>query len=439
MKNALIIASHYPPNPTGGVMRIAKLVKYLPSFGWNSIVLTSSIRSDSDELLKDVQKAVAVYRLPSYDVRGVYHHLMRMVSRVSGGWRTPIPTAAKQETAVPASPGPSFAARFFVPDHIAGWIPLAALCGIFAVIKHRVKVVYSTSPLPSSNLVAYLVSRVCRVPWVLDMRDPWTTNPIAAQRGFALLSKLEHFLEKTALQAADHVVVISEQFLPPLLQSFPSLDPAKFSVIPNGYDPEDFEQIEPVQFDRFTILHAGTFYEGRSATPFLEALRRCITLHPELREALQVLFLGDAGSLTASTVTRLGLSDLVKLPGTFPHKVGLQYISGADLLLLVPGPGKSTMTGKVFEYLAVRRPILALAGEGAVRDVVSSSALSTVVAPDDVPAIAEAIVTLYRKLRSRDWALSRTGWEGGQFDRREIAGKIAALFDEHGSVQSYAP
>ena len=145
---------------------------------------------------------------------------------------------------------------------------------------------------------------------------------------------------------------------------------------------------------------------------------------------MQVLFLGNAGSITAATVAKLGLSDVVKLPGTLPHRVGLQYIVGADLLLLVPGPGKSTMTGKIFEYLAVKKPILALAGEGAVKDLVLGAGLGTVVAPEDVHGIAAALHSLYcefsngghRCFRATDGILK-------QYDRREIARRMAALFD----------
>lgn len=435
LKNVLVVVSHFPPNPTGGVMRVAKLSKYLPEFGWNPIVLTSTscLGSGSVGLLKDVEKVTSVYRLPSFDIRKIFH-LLKVFFRKSGlnSILSSTNIACKGTPIISDVPKSSLGARFLVPDFMIGWIPLAVIMGVVAVLRHRIKAVYSTSPLPSGNIVAYLISNICRIPWIMDMRDPWTTNPMASERAFTILSRFDLWLEKMALNSADHIVVVAEQFIPPLMKTFPFLKTTSFSIIHNGYDPDDFQDIKPITFDKFTILHAGAFYEGRSATPLLEALNRYFTLRPQSRNSLQVIFVGDVGPQTSASVDRLGLSDIVNSMGTVSHQLSLEYIAGADLLLLIPGPGKSTMTGKIFEYLAVRKPILALAGEGAVSGLIASTRSGVVVSPDDIPGIADAISFMYDAKYSGHTVTTCSNVDNEMlkpFDRREIARKVAALLD----------
>lgn len=435
MKNVLIVVSHFPPNPTGGVMRVAKLSKYLPEFGWNPIVLTSTscLGSGSVGLLKDVEKVTSVYRLPSFDIRKIFH-LLKVLFCKSGLNSILSSTNIESEGTPIISdvPKSSLGARFLVPDFMIGWIPLAVIMGVVAVLRHRIKTIYSTSPLPSANIVAYLISHICRIPWVMDMRDPWTTNPMASERSFAVLSRFDYWLESVALNSANHIVVVAEQFIPPLMKSFPFLKKADFSVIHNGYDPDDFQEIKPITFDIFTIVHAGAFYEGRSATPFLEALNRFVIMCPQNRSLLQVLLVGDVGPQTNENIDRLGLSDIVKSIGTVSHQLSLQYISGADLMLLVPGPGKSTMTGKIFEYLAVRKPILALADEGAVSELISSTHTGIVVSPNNIPGITDAILSMFNAKSSGHTHSACYNVDKEvlkQFDRREISRKVASLLD----------
>ena len=432
MKKVLVIASHFPPNATGGVIRIAKLTKYFGQFGWQSVVVTSSATVQTEELKSDVKNVASVYRFSAFDIRKLFFmaksavvFVKALISKLNKGH-------IKKEAAITnqkktGRTQSSLAHRFVIPDYMIFWVPLAILGGVYAAKKHKVSVILSTSPLPSANLVAYCVSKLARLPWVLDMRDPWTTNPIGEKRGHPCLERFDRFLESKALKSADHVVVVSSYFIPPIIEAFPFIPQDKFSVVTNGYDPDDFVNLKEKKFDKYTIAHCGSFYQDRSAIPFLEALRKLLDANPTYVQHLQVMLVGDAGIEAQLKARELGLLHVVKFVGIVPHTESLSFIAGADLLLLVPGPGKSTMTGKVFEYLAVQKPILALVGEGGLKEMLEEYDIGQVVDPNDVESIKNAILSKYE---------SRTSPTEGNFtqiennySRKEIARRIAFIMD----------
>lgn len=429
----MVIATNFPPNPVGGVMRVAKLCKYLTRSGWEPVVVTSGIRSQDPAtfgLLQDVDHITALYRMPALDLRKPFH-LLRNVVRVPATWFRRSSSSTQEATATaPASTetvGSPLAARFLVPDHLLLWVPLALLASLFAVARHRPALVFSTAPLPSANLVAMMVSRICRIPWVMDMRDPWTTNPFAVIRSLPLLGRIEHALENRCLLAADRIVVVSEAFIPPIQASFPAIKRSLFTVIPNGYDPEDFLAIKPRQYDRFALVHAGSFYTGRSPEVLFLAIRKMLDRHPDYIGRFRLHLLGNVGAEVEQMVARHHLSPVVALEGNVEHARSLASIAGADLLLLIPGKGKSTMTGKIFEYMAAGKPVFAIAGEGVVRDLVVTDGLGVVVDPDDPDVIA---TQLQQCIDGHIQRMPQDAARCGRYSREKQAQIMMSIFDE---------
>jgi glycosyltransferase involved in cell wall biosynthesis len=421
-KTVLMIASHFPPNAPGGVMRVVKLAKYLSRSGWRSIVLTSG-ETDArfaGDFASDLPFDLQVVRVASWDPRKPFAKL-----------KARFPTSSPKEsvsTNGKTPPSPSLGARVFVPDYLMFWIPRAIIAGYFKGWSGRVAAIFSTSPLPSSHLVAYCLKLLLRVPWILDLRDPWTTNPFAAPKSFRVLDALDRALESRAFRAADCITVVAEQFVEPIVQRHKNLQRSKFVVVPNGFDPDDFSAVQPIVFDRFTIVHAGTFYESRSSRPFLEALAALLESDPPLRHRIHVTFVGPRDAETERTVAARDLDGVVSMTGAVSHAESLRYIVGASLLLLVPGEGAGTMTGKIFEYIAARRPILALAGEGAVRDLIDRGRLGRSVYPNDIDAIAAALREMIGGA-SGETPAEVSPELAERFSRRRTAEQIAAILN----------
>ncbi|UPU37632.1 glycosyltransferase [Geomonas paludis] len=432
MKNLLLITIVFPPEAGGGTIRVAKNAKYLPCHGWSVAVVTSTPPKGVTGTVELPQ--VRVYRAPRLEVIG-------LLSKCAGALRTLLallrrPRSGEGGGQRPGPGQPAVAPRrrladyVFIPDDKVIWAPLACLWALCAVLRHRPGVIYSTSPSPSTHLVGYLVASVARLPWVIEFRDPWIFNPFRVPRPYGWMERLEQRLEERVLRRADHVVVTSEEYKRDFLARYPGLAADRISFIPNGFDLDDFAEVAPHPFDRFTIVHTGTFYEARSSVPFLEGVALALSREPRLAGQLQVVFAGVRDETTAAAVERLSLQGVVTQVGVVPHRQSIAYLAGAQLLLLVPGPGDGTMPGKTYEYLAVRRPILALCEEGVVSRLVTSTGSGCVVEPEDVAAIADAVIACY-DARSTGALERDVACEAAlaQFDRREIARKTARLLD----------
>src|SRR5262249_6586624 len=143
----------------------------------------------------------------------------------------------------------------------------------------------------------------------LDMRDPWTVLPYRAERNGRWRTAIEKRQEARVLRDCA-ACVFANRAADAYAESYPSLR-HKFHYVPNGYDPSDFEGVRPLAFDRFTVVHNGSFLPGyRTADTLLLALRRMIDDEPAIRRRLQLLFVGKVGEERELTA-RLDLRDVV--------------------------------------------------------------------------------------------------------------------------------
>ena len=442
MKEALFITSTFPPEESGGTIRISKLAKYLPLFGWHLTVLTSMPPKTKSCVQVKFSSTIKVYRAPRFDITKSCVGLVNMVRKaiiVFKGWRallnSEVAYTSRQQvlSETTNSPRRRLSEYLFIPDQWAPWIPIAIFLGLWCIVKSRPSIIYSTSPSPSTLLIGYILSNVTSLPWVVEFRDPWMLNPFRRVRPFRWMESFETWLERIILCRATHIVVTSEQYKLEILSRYSQISRDSISYIPNGFDPEDFSGVTPQQFEKITIVHAGNFYGARSSTPFLRALRMAVDQIPLMEMNLQVLFIGLRDCDTAQTIMELELGNIVEQKGVVSHCQSIEFMMGANILLLVPGPGNGTMPGKTFEYLAARKPILALTDDGAVSELITSTGTGETIAPDDCVGISESIIRLFTLSNSPSGYPYPEACDTAdvlmQYDRKEIASKIARLLD----------
>lgn len=436
-KKVLVIASHYPPNQrVGGVIRIAKIVKYLSIDLWEPIIVTTNMAKDeieNDDLFREVGDIGQVYRLPQLDLRTLFHGMKQMRQVL---YRLVNPRASRkkndagQMSGLAAGQGlrPPLSSLFLVPDHLVLWALLASAWSVFIGWTKDIDVVYATSPLQSGLLVGYVVKKICKIPLIVEMRDPWTTNPFFIKRAFRILDYLEEVIEHQVLLSADRIVVINIYFIDPIIKKYPDLSREKFSIIPNGFDEDDFNEIIPMTNKKLTIVHAGQFYLGRSGLPFLQAFSKVVAKHSWAMEKWQVRLVGS-GEEYRNAINDLGIAESVEIVGTVPHSLALRHIVSGDILLLIPGEGFSTLTGKVFEYMAAKRPILALAEDGAAARLISRLGIGWVIPPDNIDAIAESLSLFMERIQSRSFHYPIENEEYVKYKRKNIAHQCAIVMD----------
>lgn len=424
-RSVLLITIGFPPERSGGFLRPAKLAKYLPRSGWSAVVVTSRVGKGAAG--EPVPPNTVVYRAPRMDVTALVGRLRRdrrdLVSSC-------VPAPETKTGRLPAAPATRRWSDWVTfPDDRAFWIPGAVVAGWFASRRHQVGVLYSTSPATSTLIVGFALKWLTGLPWVVEFRDLWIQNPFRLERPLRVLERLDRWLEAAVIRGADRVIVISAPMREQILAAHHEIRGEDVVVLPNGFDPDDFEGLERRELAGFVIVHAGTFYERRSAAPFLDGLHRWLETQPRLRQTVRVYFVGAPDENSRRLIADLGLEDVVTLVGNVLHRESLRYMVSADLLLLVPGPGEGTMTGKVFEYLAARRPILAVAGRGVVRDLVTSSGIGVCAPPEEPAAIATALASLYDQISTGAYRYPDTEALRKEFDRAQIARQTAALLD----------
>lgn len=350
-----MIVPFFPPASGGGVYRPLGFVKYLGKFGWRATVVTPRPESSwihDETLVGDVPDDCDVVRTPAFSGQYVLSHLRRR--RPRGG-----PAQVRSSTVFA---GLRRAGSFFLlPDTYIGWYPFATMAGRRLIAQRRFDAIYSTSPPETSHLVARTLHRNTRIPWVADFRDAWM-NLHLLRTPTPFHSMVHHRLERAVCESAT-VIVTSRWHRELLEKAYPRL--RQVETITNGYDREKIRDVDHVQpaRGRFRILHAGMLTQKRSAITFFQGLRIFFESKPEARSRCRVIFVGPRESANEAAVREFGLDGVAEFRDTVSHAESLRLERRAHVLLLIKHSDPAylgTVPGKLYEYIGVRRPILAL-------------------------------------------------------------------------------
>lgn len=420
---ALIVSYYFPPAGGGGVQRVLKLCKHLPAFGW-----------DVDVLAPDDPKWVAhdpglAAEIPA----GTVVHRARYRGPSDERPAADVLAGAEGLRGVATRAG-LYGRQLLVPDPRVVWVPDAARAAVRIVRERSASVVLTTSPPSSAHMIGNVVARRTGVPWIADLRDSWLANPhrrydrrsVRAKRAVLDTMARRTFARVSAVTAVTETIADEARALAPA--GTPS------AVISNGCDFDEFAGLEHTPSDRLRILHAGFFFGVRSPRPFLEALARLLADRPELRDVVEARFVGGFRTADRQWAESLGLGAALRIDGFLPHDQALAAMKGADaLLLLIPragGLGLSVLSGKLFEYLAAERPVLALVPpEGIAADLLRSTGFARIADPDDVGAIREQLEDLVEAWRAGDLGDRPLPADlRERLDRRTRASEMADVF-----------
>jgi len=427
LRRLLVIAYYFPPRGGGGVQRIAKFVRYLPEFGWMPTVLTvatSYYGSRNLDLshVNDFPDGVEIIRTPRVDPVVQTSRLPNMKDRIK-------PHLASLFAPMSWLGQHRITSDRFHPKGAMRWCFRAVTAGLRTHRRRRVDLILATGEPYSDFLVAWMLSRLTGVPFVLDMRDPWTLDPYEKEPSSRLGQLVQRWEERLMLSACK-ACIFANRSIDTYTNTFPSWK-QKFHYIPNGYDSADLDGVEAKRFDKFTVVHNGTFIRDyRTADTFLLALRDLLSGRPELRQRIQVLLVGTSGP-EKKLVQTLLLDDVVQQLGYLPHRRSIEYVKGADLLLLIGGSHRWEETGKIYEYLAAGKPILALLQlDGAAAELLRRHSTARIVDRENVleaaAALSDAIAngSLNHPTANSERVTITTQWE-----RRHLTEKLALILD----------
>ena len=424
MEKVLIITYYWPPAGGPGVQRWLKFVKYFPAYGYEPIVLTVNpdkaeypIRDNS--LGKDVRPGQLIFRT---DCAGLYDYYKKFTTAKAApysGFANEGNPNLKQKIAR------FIRGNFFLPDARKGWNKFAYRQAAEIIREYGVNKVITTGPPMSTHLIGQKLKRRLGVYWIADFRDPWTDifyydkmypTPIA--------KSIDRGYERGVLLTADKVVAVSPYLREILSRKSDRIPAAKIAVIENGYDAEDFNFTFTSPSTReFIITYTGTLASDYTLDAFINSLKPFV--------GSGIMKLRFVGKVVPEVMKKLSeeLGDMVEFIPFVPHEEVVRHMQAASLLLLVipnTPDNKGNLTGKLFEYLGSRTPILCVGPtDGNAASIISSCKAGKTFDYND-----EKGMTDYLRKRLQDWREGKetasTGIE--RYSRKELAGLYVRLF-----------
>ncbi len=425
MKKFLYIAYPYPPIHNIGAMRSWKLAKYICEFGWEPIVLASASSS------KDWGYPLPDVRVERIENRAFFRETVKKVKNSLTGEAKPgswyFPLVSKGQTGIRLLKRIVMETLAY-PDIFGDWRKKAIIRGREIMSNEKIDLILSTAIPFSSHIVASTLSMETGIPWIADYRDLWTQSP--SYRYTKLRFFFERRLEKSTLNSASAIVTVSE----PLASELGNFLSKPVHTITNGYDPQDYSfttEKDPV----FSIAYTGFLYEGRR-TPFLlfEALRLLLERKQIQQDKLEVHFYGSDKLYLKNLLNGQSIASLIHLHDAIPIEDCIRKQKSATVLLFLSWNDlreKGLYSGKIFEYLAAERPILAFPrNQGSVVDALIEKTQSGVLCdtPEEIAAILKKWYDTFYS--NGELPYFGIGEEIERYSRKNQAQQFANLFDE---------
>ena len=418
-KRALLIAFHFPPQAgSSGIQRTLSFSKLLGRHGWEPMVLSAHPRAygvQNPSQLAAISPDLVVRRPFALDTKRHLGYKGRYVEALA------------------------------MPDRYVSWWFGATPTGLSMIRRYKPQVLWSTFPVATAHLIALGLHRLTGLPWIADFRDPMLqpSHPTSKR-----LRAIYGWIERQTITRCRFAVFTTHSALRSYRERFPEIDPAKFLVIENGYDEEEFGRLieaaaaaAPVSgpaaavssVKRTTLLHSGVLYDaGRNPESFLAALAALKSAGKIDAATLRVV-LRAPGNIpaTQAKVDRHKVGDIVEVLPPVPYRDALNEMLAADGLLLFQGtPFNSQIPAKVYEYFRTRKPILGLVDPvGETAQVLRNAGFTLSAQVDNPIEIGAALERFLPGLRDGSAYVASDEVIAGA-SRTHKAAQLARLFDE---------
>lgn len=386
-----MFAFYFPPGGGVGSFRVMKNVKYLRKFGWEPVVVTAKEYAYpwcDYGLMKNIPPDTHIYRLPVF------------------------------KTCV-------------INDKAIRWIPYVLRSVSSIIKKEKPAVVYLTGGPFLPLILGPIIKKWFKLPYVVDLRDPWklrkkahAINGIKARTGKLLTDVLEPFIIRNACR----VVCATEPLCQAYIASYKNEQPNKFITITNGYDPEDFEDILPVQFEDYTVVYTGKWY-SKSAGAFsnIRNFFKAMGILKKKGVRIKLVHVGIKDIEIERLAIDMEVSNLITFIGSKPYDESLAFAKGANLLFVIDAAREFGLPVKVFDYAGCKRPILALAAsDGMVAEVVKKIPFARLISHGSPKEIAIVLEEMYREKCNDIWETENMKC----YEREILAHMLAGVLGE---------
>jgi glycosyltransferase involved in cell wall biosynthesis len=431
-KRLLMLCYHYLPAVSGGVARSARFARHLSEYGWMPVVVTTSRWGEGGGTGETIVRVRELLR------RGGSAAADRAGSGASGRASGASTRAGLRRALI------RFAEKWLlIPDKHVRWATMAFFPALGALRRGRAEAIYTTSPPASAHVLGFTLKGFARRPWIMDLRDPWTLEPLGwCLRGGGARLSLEKWIERLCFRHADAIVTSTPEAAARYGEIYPGCA-RKIQAIPNGYDADEIEAarrsisrsdiLKGIGENVFVMSHVGTFCRHTDLPAYpkglLDAIRGLAREGAISAGAFRIVFAGGMNPETERLIARYDLGGLISTTGPVAHVDALRIMLRSDLLLLYD-PNREAryyVHGKLYEYLASGRRILGVVPDGAARRLLESSGRAIAITADDDREIRPVLL---EALAGRGGAAARAGFDVTRYEGARLTSMLARVLEK---------
>lgn len=438
MKKVLIITYYWPPSGGAGVQRWLKFTKYLRQYGWEPVIYTvdnpeSPINDTTLE--KDVPQGITVIKTPIWEPYLFYKKLMgqKKGEKINAAFLSESKKPKRFEKIAVWVRG-----NLFIPDARAFWIKPSVKFLTKYLMENKVDAIVSTGPPHSMHLIALKLKKSLKIPWLADFRDPWTNIDFYSKLMLTPMADKKHKrLELNVLRNADAVTCVGKTMTGEMVDLLKKAGSApevmkKFHCVTNGFDPDDYSAIDVSGTDKkFSITYVGMIDKSRNPVVLWEVLGKLIKNNPQFAADLEIKLVGKVDVDVLEDIAKYNLTGNLKKIAYLPHDEVTRVQKQAQVLLLLINNTPNAMgiiTGKFFEYLAAKRPVLCIGPLGGDADEILKEVNSGLISGyEDAQGLEKNILYFYTKYKQGNLPSESKGIE--KYSRKQLTASMANILN----------
>lgn len=419
----LIITYYWVPAGGSGVQRWLKFVKYLRDFNIEPVVYTVdeakypiidvSLKSDVPDTIEIIKKTI-------WEPNNFLSILKKKETKTSAGFLNPNPTFFGKILQY-------IRANYFIPDARKFWIKPSVKYLQKYLLENNIDAIITTGPPHSLHLIGLELKKKTTVKWIADFRDPWTDIDYFHQLPLTKKAiKKHHKLEKEVLANADASIVIGKT----MKDNYKEFS-KNIHVVTNGYDSSNDDNKEVVLDTKFSLTHIGLMNADRNPKVLWKALSELSEEDEGFKNDLEIKLIGKLSDEVEEDLRKYQFKNVVKI-NYVPHKEVQKYQRNSQILLLavnkVPS-AKGIITGKIFEYLQAKRPILAIGPEdGDLAEILDKTKSGTIVDFSSKETMKKIVIGFYEDYKKNNLKVSSKDVE--QYHRKELTKQLSVILKQ---------
>ena len=418
----LIVTYYWPPSGGSGVQRWLKFVKYLQEFGIEPVVYTvlnPKYPIIDASLENEIPNDITILKQPIWEPNNILNFFKKNDTKESAGFLNPNPSFIGKLLQY-------IRANYFIPDARKFWIKPSVSFLEKYLSENSVDAIITTGPPHSLHLIGMELKRKLNLKWISDFRDPWTEIDYFEQLPLTnKAKKKQHQLEEEVLKESDAVLVIGKTMKEKFQQFSKSI-----YVVTNGFDTAEKEK--EIKLDsNFTITHIGLMNADRNPYSFWKAIKEISDENVQFVKDYQIQLVGKVAPEVKRLIKELNLENINDL-GYLSHKEVKEYQCKSQVLLLAVNKVKSAkgiITGKIFEYLQAKRPILAIGPiDGDLAEIINDTNSGVIVGFNDVETIKSELLKMYYSYKEN--SLKVDSKNINQYHRKNLTKRLSEIIKE---------